>query len=88
VGDGTTQEEVNKRVTQIKNQIEVCILESLKFTVPLFSFRIFNFPLFLWFFCSVYELLFDRPHLLIKIACIPLSCMSPQATSDLDKNAF
>jgi hypothetical protein len=31
VGDGTTQEEVNKRVMQIKNQIEVCILED--FTV-------------------------------------------------------
>jgi hypothetical protein len=27
VGDGTTQEEVNKRVMQIKSQIEVCILE-------------------------------------------------------------
>jgi chaperonin GroEL (HSP60 family) len=27
VGDGSTQEEVTKRVTQIKNQIEVCILE-------------------------------------------------------------
>lgn len=26
VGDGSTQEEVTKRVTQIKNQIEVCIL--------------------------------------------------------------
>jgi chaperonin GroEL len=26
VGDGTTQEEVTKRVTQIKNQIEVCIV--------------------------------------------------------------
>lgn len=26
VGDGTTQDEVNKRVTQIKNQIEVCII--------------------------------------------------------------
>lgn len=35
VGDGTTQEEVNKRVTQIKNQIEVCILEDCKFCVPL-----------------------------------------------------
>jgi chaperonin GroEL len=30
VGDGTTQEEVNKRVTQIKNQIEVCVTESLQ----------------------------------------------------------
>jgi chaperonin GroEL len=26
VGDGTTQEEVTKRVAQIKNQIEVCIV--------------------------------------------------------------
>ena len=26
VGDGTTQEEVTRRVTQIKNQIEVCIV--------------------------------------------------------------
>jgi chaperonin GroEL (HSP60 family) len=26
VGDGTTQEEVTKRVVQIKNQIEVCIV--------------------------------------------------------------
>jgi len=54
VGDGTTQEEVNKRVTQIKNQIEVCILKSLKFYVPLFSFKILISSL--WF-CSVYQLL-------------------------------
>lgn len=35
VGDGTTQAEVNKRVAQIKNQIEVSILEDFKFCVPL-----------------------------------------------------
>lgn len=30
VGDGTTQEDVAKRVVQIKNLIEVCILLQLK----------------------------------------------------------
>lgn len=35
VGDGTTQEEVNKRVTQIKNQIEVCIVQNLIFYVSI-----------------------------------------------------
>lgn len=30
VGDGTTQEDVAKRVVQIKNLIEVCILVQLK----------------------------------------------------------
>jgi len=73
VGDGTTQEEVNKRVTQIKNQIEVCILKSLKFYVPVF-FQNFNF-LFVVLLCLSAP--FDSPHLLIEIICIPLSCMSP-----------
>ena len=74
VGDGTTQEEVNKRVTQIKNQIEVCILKSLKFFVPLFWFK-FSFPLLVVLLCLSTP--FDSPHLLIEIICIPLSCMSP-----------
>lgn len=51
VGDGTTQEEVNKRVMQIKNQIEVCILENFQLCVYLLFVKHLYFSFVVVVFC-------------------------------------
>ena len=79
VGDGTTQEEVNKRVMQIKNQIEVCILEDFKFCVPLLFIKSSSLSLSLWF-CSVFQVAVGSPNS-ARQNCIHFCCIFVAVTS-------
>ena len=79
VGDGTTQEEVNKRVMQIKNQIEVCILEYFKFWVLCY---LSNHLHYLFCCCSVlfFQVAVGSPNS-ARQSCIHFCCIFVAVTS-------